>query len=262
MVDLKKSHIRWIKEFMAYPRGNGYVLNFSDATIAEFFEDEFQIDFDDSKYHGQGSSKCNRLIALLLAEDAHIGAKVLRALWDRREGLIRKAGIAPDGGSVDELKQKFLDVIAVLEGASELPRTDALERYERDRTLDELISDIERDLQANKPEAAMDHLHTYCVKKITHLLKVRGIVCEKDEALQARFGKYRKELLREQNLSDFTNQALKATISLFTSYNDIRNNRSFAHDNKILKPAEARFIFETISAILVFLRTIETGRYD
>lgn len=262
MVQLKRSQVRVIEEAMAYPRGLGYVLDLSDSTILEFFEDELGIDFEDRRYEANGTSKRKRLLTFIALEDAYAVAKVLRALWDRREGLIRRAGGAVDEAAEQETKRKFLEIVADIEGISEIPRTDALDRYAHDRTLDELIGDIERDLQANKPEAAMDHLHTYCMKKFAHLLQTRGIECGDDEALHARFGKYRKELLKERDLNPFTDRALKSAISLFDSYNDIRNNHSFAHDNPILEPAEARYVFDTISAILVFLRAVEAGRYE
>lgn len=262
MVTLKGSEIRAIEDAMAFPKGRGYVLDFSDRTISEFFEDEFGVDFDDPKYEANGSSKGKRLKTFVSIEDAYSVAKVLRALWDRREGLIRRSGSNRNADIEEEVKRVFLEIIAKIEGISELPRTDALDRYVRDRTLDELIRDIERDLQANKPEAAMDHLHTYCMKKFTHLLRTRGVECVDDEALHARFGKYRRELLKERNLNPFTDRALKSAISLFESYNDVRNHHSFAHDNPILEPAEARYVFDTISAILIFLRAIEAGRYE
>lgn len=262
MVDLKRSQIRAIEEAVAFPQGFGYVLDFSDRTISEFFEDEFGIDFDDPKYAANGGSKRNRLMTFVATQDAYTVAKILRALWDRREGLVSKFGANTSEPEEAEAKRIFLEIIASVEGSSEIPRTDALDRYARDRTLDELISDIERDLQANKPEAAMDHLHTYCVKKFTHLLRTRGVDCADDEALHARFGKYRKELLKERELNPFTDRALKSAISLFESYNDVRNHHSFAHDNQILEPAEARYVFDTVSAILIFLRAIEAGRYD
>ncbi|GIK82740.1 MAG: hypothetical protein BroJett024_38450 [Alphaproteobacteria bacterium] len=166
MVGLKRSQVRTIEEAMAYPQGFGYVLDFSDRTISEFFEDEFDIDFDDPKYAANGSSKRNRLTTFIATEDAYTVAKVLRALWDRREGLIRKSGGNVSEAAQEETRRAFLEIIANVEGSSEVPRTDALDRYARDRTLDELICDIERDLQANKPEAAMDHLHTYCAKNL------------------------------------------------------------------------------------------------
>lgn len=247
---------------MAFPQGLGYVLDFSDRTISEFFEDEFQIDFDDRKYAANGTSKRKRLKSFVELEDGYTVAKVLRALWDRREGLIRRSGASLKKDAEAETKRMFLDIIADVEGKSETPRTNALDRYARDRTLDELVRDIERDLQANKPEAVMDHLHTYCMKKFAHLLRTREIDCAEDEPLHARFGKYRNALLSEHDLNPFTNRALKSAISLFESYNDIRNHHSFAHDNPILEPAEARYVFDSISAILIFLRAIEAGRYE
>lgn len=131
-----------------------------------------------------------------------------------------------------------------------------------DRTISELIGDIERDLRANKPETAIDHLHTYCMKKFAHLLQSRGITCSENDALHARFGKYRKALTAEREIQTFSDRAMKSAISLFDSFNDIRNHHSLAHDNIILDPAEARFVFETVSAVLVFLRAVEAGRYE
>lgn len=246
---------------MAYPNGSGYVVDLSDSKIAEFFEDEFGIDFEDPRYNANGLSKGKRLKTLVELEDAYTAAMVLRALWDRREGLIRRAGGPIHEAEDEEMRRQFLEIIADIESRSATPRMDALERYANNRTLDELIRDIERDLQANKPEAAMDHLHTYCMKKFAHLLKIRNISCSNDDALHARFGKYRRELLKEHNLNQFTERALKSAISLFDSFNDIRNHHSLAHDNPILEPAEARYVFDTISAMLIFLRALEAGRY-
>ena len=40
MVALKRSQISLIERFVAWPRGLGYVLDFSDRTFEEFFGDE------------------------------------------------------------------------------------------------------------------------------------------------------------------------------------------------------------------------------
>ncbi len=262
MVHLKKSQVRTIEEAMAFPRGFGYVLDFSDRTIAEFFEDEFQLDIDEKKYSANGTSKRKRLITFVQLEDPYLVAKALRVLWDRREGLVSRIGGAINKIEEAETKRQFLDIIANIEGGSKIPSAAALDRHTSDRTLDELIMDIERDLQANKPEAAMDHLHTYCMSKFRHLLQTRNITCNEDEALHARFGKYRKALANERDLNPFTDRALKSSISLFEGFNDIRNNSSLAHDNTILEPAEARYVFDTVSAMLIFVRAVEAGRYD
>lgn len=187
--------------------------------------------------------------------------RVLRALWDRREGLLDSLQSSDEAQIARAKSKAFQQVIDALQ-AEPAPLTAAgVEAFTRDRTLEELVADIERTLAASKPEVAIDHLHTYCMKKFAHLLEVRGQKCDKDEPLHSRFGRYRKCLETEQNLHEFTVRALKSFISLFESFNDLRNNHSLAHDNQLLLPMEARFIFSSISAILVMLRAIESARY-
>ncbi len=100
MVDLKRSQFRTIEDAMAYSQGFSYVLDFSDLTISKFVEDEFDIDFDDSRYAANGSSKRDRLTIFIATEDEYTVAKILRALWDRREGLIYKSvGLIPLGSA-------------------------------------------------------------------------------------------------------------------------------------------------------------------
>ena len=41
--------------------GGGYVLNFSDRTFSEFFEEHTRHDIDATVYRERGSSKANRL---------------------------------------------------------------------------------------------------------------------------------------------------------------------------------------------------------
>lgn len=246
---------------MAFPNGRGYVLDFSDRTIAEFFEDEFRIDFDDEALTGDGSKRV-RLINLLQGTDSFIAAKVLRTLWDRREGLVMRQGAHLNLDEEAEVQRAYLRIVEEIDGRTDAPSSDALDRFTIDRTLEELVADIERSLRANKPEAAIDHLHTYCMKKFSHLLNLRGIDFGDDEALHARFGKYRKAVVAEMDLTEFTNRALKMAISHFDAFNDLRNNHSFAHDNPILDPAEARYVFENIHAVLRFVRSVEAGRYE
>jgi hypothetical protein len=48
MVNLKRSEMRFIDE--VFGMGSGYVLDFSNRTFAEFFEDEFGINIYHEKY--------------------------------------------------------------------------------------------------------------------------------------------------------------------------------------------------------------------
>ncbi len=262
MATLKRSEIRAIEEAMSFPRGFGYVLDFSDRTMDEFFADEFGIEIYAEENQVNGSSKRNCLTTFLTLADTYTALKVLRALWELREGLLAQSTSSTAVANASAKTSAFKKVIDNLECNTDIAIPNGVDTYTRERTLEELVADIERTIAANKPEVALDHLHTYCVKKVTHLLSVRGIECTNDEPLHSRFGKYRKELVNEQNLHEFTDRALKASISLLDSFNDLRNNHSLAHDNEILGPVEARFIFSSISAILVLIRALEANRYE
>ena len=160
-----------------------------------------------------------------------------------------------------DVKTPLFDLLARLEGANPIPRTDALEQFKRDQTLEELIAAIERDIQANKPAAALDRLHTYCMKKFAHLLDKRGMACDRNEPLHSRVGKYIKALEDEHPLHEISKRIIKSSISIFEQFNDVRNNQSFAHDNDLIGKAEARFVFDAVTAILRFVKTTEADKF-
>ena len=258
MVKLKHKDIRTIDD--AFGMHGGYVLNFSDRTFSEFFEDEFGLDIDDDRYDLNGTSKAKRLRTFLSLENDFTVAKVLRELWAYRETLP-----APQGWdkpqSEDCVKARLFDLIRRIEANSSSPRMDAFDKFAADETLEELIADIERDIQANKPAAALDRLHTYSMKKLAHLIERRGGSCNRDDRLHSRMGKYIKLLERNREFREISKRALKSGISIFESFNDVRNNESLAHDNDIVDHAEARYIFDTITALLRFIKTIEAEKF-
>jgi hypothetical protein len=55
---------------------------------------------------------------------------------------------------------------------------------------------------------------------------------------------------------------IKSWIGIFEELNYTRNNKSLAHDNKLMEKAEACFIFDAVAAILRFVRAVEeNGQY-
>jgi hypothetical protein len=136
MVSLKRSEMRVFDD--AFDMHGGYVLNFSDRTMAEFFEDEFGIEIYQEKYRFNGSSKAKHLRACIEMEDEHTVAKVARALWRHRESLPHYDGASPESLRI---KTNLFDLIARIEGGGAVPRTDALDKFKRDETLEELIVD-------------------------------------------------------------------------------------------------------------------------
>ncbi len=169
MPNLKHSEVRFLDEALGME--SGYVLNFVNRTFSEFFADELGIDIDAEIYNELGTSKANRLRCFLRRESNGVAAKALRALWDHRMSQNTRQE------DTEAVRQRYFAIITRLESDESLPRTDWIDRFERDPTIDELVAAIERDTAANKPEVALDRLHTYCMKKFAHLLRHGGRTC-------------------------------------------------------------------------------------
>ena len=150
MVQIKHSEMRVFDD--AFDMHSGYVLNFSDRTLSEFLDDEFGINIYDEKYRFNGSSKAKHMRAFITTEDEFTVARVLRRLWEYRESIPSYQ----TAENRETVKKHFFDLLARIEGGGAIPRTDAIDRFKRDETLDELVAAIERDIGANKPIAALD----------------------------------------------------------------------------------------------------------
>jgi hypothetical protein len=83
--------------------------------------------------------------------------RVARRLWQYREGIPEF-----DRPEATKIKDRLFALIERIEGGGAVARTDAIDRFKQDETLEELISAIEPDVTANKPAAALDRLHTFC----------------------------------------------------------------------------------------------------
>lgn len=257
MPQLKLSEITTIDETMNTGNGAGYVLDFSDRTFSAHFQDEFGIDIDQERYRDNGGSKGKRLRTFLTLEQGNLAARVLRSLWDQRAAILARQGREETPG----LSDRFFQVVHRLQGDNAIASTDAIDRFVDNETLDELVAAIQRDIAASKPQAALDRLHTYCMKKFAHLIESQGGTCGKDDPLHSRAGKYIKALEAEGELQPISARIMKSSISIFEEFNNIRNNKSFAHDNEIVVLHEARFIFDSVGSILRFMRSIESSRF-
>lgn len=61
---------------------SGYVLDFGNRTVAEFFTGEFGVDIYASRGEGSGTSKARRLRFDLRNNPASMVVRTLQALWD------------------------------------------------------------------------------------------------------------------------------------------------------------------------------------
>lgn len=111
MADLKKSEIKIIEKAMAFPMGFGYVLDFSNQTMADFFEEEFGINIYDECYIVDGSSKRNCLITFLKLAEPSVATKLLVRLYERRMKLVERCNSLSAVYEANEVTPDFKKVI-------------------------------------------------------------------------------------------------------------------------------------------------------
>lgn len=94
MSSLRPIDFRFIEEMVEFVRGRGYVLDFSDATFAEFFASELDVDIDDRTYAEAGHSKGKRLRCFLTKVDNPTAFRTLQVLWEYRREFLYSTGAA------------------------------------------------------------------------------------------------------------------------------------------------------------------------
>lgn len=241
---------------------SGYVLNLSDRTFGDFFFETVSIDPSGNSeiFNGRGTSKANRLRSFIERAQSGIVAKVLRELWECREAGALYAVPRDE----EDIKKLYFSTVARFEGQADQIDTSGIETFEPNETLEELVASIRRDLDAKKPQTALDRLHTYCMKRFAALIRKHGgPECGKDDPLHSRVGKYVKLLQQHHNLTPLSERIVKSSISIFEAMNPIRNDRSLAHDNeKLVGMDEARFIFDSITAFLRFSKSLNGRLFE
>jgi len=253
---IKPTDMRFLAKALSFE--TGYVLDFSDRTFGDFFRDEVGVDIDEERYSEGGGSKGKRLRFFLQKESPARVARALRALWTYRVDLPDHMLPTADD---DAIKRRYFEIVERIERSVDLPRTDAIELFAADVTLDELVASIQRDIDARKPQAALDRLHTYCMKKFAHLLRANDLDVNDNDTLNGRVGRLFNPLRKAGKVSAMSDKIMKGSVDAFEAFNKVRNDASFAHDNEILSPAEAHFIFDGVVNMLRFVRALEKEHF-
>jgi len=162
MVKLKRSQIRKVDEI--FDMTSGYVLDFSNRTFAEFFEDEFRVDIDDARYEANGTSKANRLRTFLAQADLGLVEAVLRKLMEHKQNLSAYTNpLVYDDDSANAAEkserdgQRLESLILELQSSSELVATQELQRFAEVINFDTVNRDLARakDTARSDPEDAI-----------------------------------------------------------------------------------------------------------
>ena len=251
------SSIEKLKLEKLFDMGSGYVLDFSNRTFQEFILDNCGIDIYDEKYAYQSGSKANRLRAFWNEESNYLVSQLISALLEYWKTLnllhLREISLAEQ-----ELFDECHKIVDRLKNDSVVEHIEVIQSYSDDRDFSLLAKSIREGIQQNKPEAELDRLHTYVVKYIRRLCDRHGITYTKNTPLHSLFGGYVK-FLRENNMieSEMTERILKSSISIMDSFNKVRNEQSFAHDNPILNYNESLLIFNNVASSIRFIQSVD-----
>lgn len=242
-----------------FDMGGGYVLNFSDRTFQEFIFRSMGIDIYDEKYNFRSGSKANRLRGFWEVESNYNISTLVGHLLEywKTFKLTHDEGIS----QVEEnLYNECQKIIARLKDDNPVENLNSLKPNVDDEDFSRLSKSIKKAIEQNEPETALDRLHTFTVKYIRELCIKHSIDFNKTTPLHSLFGSYVKYLENENIIeSEMAIIILKSSISVLDRFNDVRNNKSFAHDNKILNYNESILIFNSIANIIKYLETIENG---
>ena len=133
---------------------------------------------------------------------------------------------------------------------------------EKGDTFEVLSEDIRAALEKDQPSLVLDRLHTFSTKLIRDICQKHSIPIAQNNSnyplhslVGALVSYYKANDVLE---SEFTEQAIKMSISIFERFNSIRNDHSYAHDNDILNKIEARYVVKVISAAISLLYEIES----
>lgn len=235
---------------------SGYVMDFSDRTFQEFVEEAVGLDINNKKYHYASNSKANRLREFIKVESNFTFGKLLSAFCDYWLSKVRTGDIDPRD---DEIFYKECVKIAErLKQGGIVEHIDAIQPNVEDRDFKLLAKSIRESIEKNEPEAALDRLHTFTFRYFRELCDKRHISHEKSDSLNAVFGKYVKFVVDSKHIeSIMAEKILKYSINVLEAFNDIRNNKSFAHDNPVLNYHESILIFNNVSNTIRFIESIE-----
>ena len=244
--------------------GSGYVADFTDRTFREFVDAVTGLNIDDPKYHYASNSKANRLRQFIKVEDDYIVGKLLQEMshyyFNKLTEQQSTSWYSKDDNEFKKNEELYHGCLKITQRLQDniVEDISAIKPNSEDIDFKKLSESIRESIEKNLPEVALDRLHTFVMKYIRELCKKHQIEYTDDEALHSIFGKYIKFLIGNGHLeTEMSKRILKTSISNLDSFNDVRNNKSFAHDNPILNYEESVLVFNSISSMIKFLEAVE-----
>ncbi|MBP0905692.1 abortive infection family protein [Mariniflexile gromovii] len=231
-------------------------MDFSDRTFQEFVVEAVSLDIDSEKYHYASNSKANRLRQFIKVESNYTFGKLLSAFCDYWLSKVYMGDI--DYLAEENIYKECTRIADRLKQDSIVEHIDAIQPNVEDKDFKLLAKSIRESVEKNEPEAGLDRLHTFTFRYLRELCDKHQIEYDKSNSLNSVFGKYIKFIVDNKHIeSTMAEKILKYSINLIEAFNDIRNNKSFAHDNSVLNYQESVLIFNNVSNTIKFIESIE-----
>ena len=245
-------------EFLFQMKSNG-VLDFTISTLADFVKKSVNLDYKKrAKIEYRRGTNVDYLISLWDNGDDCIVGKLLNDLAYYTEEFHTKR----DGRVIDKEIQLSLTKVRTI--AARLISSDisiSIPKIEVE-TFESLRVDINQSLSRNAPEFVLDRLHTFASKMIRNICLDNKINIVKSNGefypLYKMVDKLSCYYAENPMLkSEFSVSAIKASVLLFTQYNDVRNDQSYTYGYDILKGVEAEYVVRIMSATISLIYDIE-----
>lgn len=234
----------------------GYVLDFSNSGFNDFVGDITKLNIDDPKYSESNSgSKGQRLLKFMELESDYTVGTLLKALFRELVDYKNRHGQSKD----DSYYRIYASVYErLISGGIVVENIDSIQANNEDKDFHTLAKLIRESIEKNEPEPALDRLHTFLIKFLKELCNSHGVEYSKEETVNALYGKYIK-IIRDKNFieSEMADKITRFSFQIMDAFNDIRNNKSFAHDNPVLNYDESVLIFSNVTAMVKFIQSME-----
>ncbi|MEP7253098.1 MAG: abortive infection family protein [Ginsengibacter sp.] len=236
--------------------GSGYVLDFTNRSFQEIVIDSTGLDIYSEKYQDHGTSKANLLRSFWTKESNQTVSKLLFAFsyyW-------RNIMVVPMRGHVNPESKFYKGLLIIAERLRDeiSEHADAIDTNFGGENFDKLRKIIRELIESNKPDEAIDRLHTYMIMFLRKLLDKHKVQVNKNTPLHSLFGSYKNKLMQAKIIeAGMTEEILKSSIKLLEKYSHVRNNHSLAHANEILNYNESLLIFKVVASTIEFVESIE-----
>jgi hypothetical protein len=239
---------------------SGYVSDFSNRTFQSFILEITHNDIYDSKYSISGDSKANRLRTFWNIESNFTVGSLLLALINYWK-MNRIANNVEISIQEERLMWECLEIAENLKRKTSIKNIDVIKDISKEEDFLTLSKLIHESIYQNEPRTSLDRLHTLLTKYIRLLCEKKSINVDKNKPIHSLFGEYIKYLkLNKLIESEMTERILKSSISIIEAFNEVRNNKSLAHDNQLLNNRESILIINNIINTIDYIESIESKK--